>query len=76
MTIVSVGWSHRSASLDLLDIRAAKFSGQCGVCTFGDLCGGSRARAWAASGDVLAEDPACLLVAEATSQVPVVDGSR
>ena len=61
---------------DLLDIRAARFSGQCGVCTFADMCGGSRARAWAATGDVLAEDPACLLVAEATSVAPVLGGAR
>lgn len=40
-------------------IRAAEFSGRCGVCRYADLCGGSRARAYAALGDVLAEDPAC-----------------
>lgn len=39
-------------------IRTAAFSGRCGVCEFRDLCGGSRARAWAA-GDPLGEDPAC-----------------
>jgi radical SAM protein len=61
---------------DLKAIRAAEFTGQCGVCTFADMCGGSRARAWAASGDVLAEDPACQLVAEATSAIPVVGGVR
>jgi radical SAM protein len=40
-------------------IRATRFSGRCGVCEYADLCGGSRARAFAATGDVLAEDPAC-----------------
>ncbi|MGZ4409338.1 MAG: TIGR04053 family radical SAM/SPASM domain-containing protein [Gaiellaceae bacterium] len=40
-------------------IRTADFSGRCGRCTFRDLCGGSRARAFAASGDPLAGDPAC-----------------
>lgn len=40
-------------------IRAASFGGRCGACGFADLCGGSRARAWAAHGDPLAEDPAC-----------------
>ncbi|MEI2775101.1 MAG: TIGR04053 family radical SAM/SPASM domain-containing protein [Tetrasphaera sp.] len=40
-------------------IRAAEFTGRCGVCEYADLCGGSRARAYAASGDPLAEDPAC-----------------
>jgi radical SAM protein len=43
----------------LKDIRAARFSGRCGVCEYADLCGGSRARAYAAFGDPLAEDPAC-----------------
>ncbi len=46
----------------LRDIRAARFSGQCGHCAYSDLCGGSRARAYAATGDPLAEDPACVLV--------------
>jgi hypothetical protein len=40
-------------------IRAAEFSGKCGVCEFADLCGGSRARAYASSGDPLGEDTAC-----------------
>ncbi|MDH4103153.1 MAG: TIGR04053 family radical SAM/SPASM domain-containing protein [Thermoleophilia bacterium] len=46
----------------LHDIRAARFSGKCGRCEYRDLCGGSRARAYAASGDPLAEDPACAYV--------------
>jgi radical SAM protein with 4Fe4S-binding SPASM domain len=43
----------------LRQIRAAEFSGRCGRCPYADLCGGSRARAYAASGDPLGEDPAC-----------------
>jgi radical SAM protein len=46
----------------LRDIRAARFSGRCGRCEYRDLCGGSRARAFAASGDPLGEDPACVYV--------------
>jgi radical SAM protein with 4Fe4S-binding SPASM domain len=38
---------------------ATEFAGRCGVCSFHAICGGSRARAWAASGDVLGEDPLC-----------------
>ncbi|MEA2572045.1 MAG: AdoMet-dependent heme synthase [Acidobacteriota bacterium] len=34
--------------------------GKCGRCEFRELCGGSRARAWAATGDVFASDPLCL----------------
>ena len=40
-------------------IRAANFTGRCGRCDYADLCGGSRARAYASSGDPLGEDPAC-----------------
>ncbi len=43
----------------LRDIRAARFTGRCGECQYADLCGGSRARAYAATGDPLGEDPAC-----------------
>ncbi len=40
-------------------LRKAAFRGRCGRCEFKDLCGGSRARAYAYFKDVLAEDPAC-----------------
>jgi AdoMet-dependent heme synthase len=43
----------------LRSIRAAEFAGRCGNCEYADLCGGSRARAYAATGDPLSEDPAC-----------------
>ncbi|CAI9403405.1 TIGR04053 family radical SAM/SPASM domain-containing protein [Aestuariimicrobium sp. T2.26MG-19.2B] len=33
--------------------------GKCGVCGFRDACGGSRARAYAMTGDHLAEEPFC-----------------
>jgi radical SAM protein len=33
--------------------------GKCGACEFRRLCGGSRARAFAVTGDPLAEDPLC-----------------
>jgi radical SAM protein with 4Fe4S-binding SPASM domain len=36
--------------------------GKCGVCEFKDLCGGSRARALAMTGDYLASDPLCAYV--------------
>lgn len=44
----------------LVDIRAGRFPGRCGHCAYTDLCGGSRARAYAATGDPLGDDPACL----------------
>ena len=33
--------------------------GKCGACEFSDVCGGCRARAYALSGNYLAEDPSC-----------------
>lgn len=38
------------------------FHGRCGVCEFRAVCGGSRARAFTASGDVVGEDPLCVHV--------------
>lgn len=37
-----------------------RLKGRCGACEFRSVCGGSRARAWAVSGDYLAEDPSCV----------------
>lgn len=54
----------------LREIRAARFTGRCGRCEFADLCGGSRARAFAVGGDPLGEDPACVhLPAAAAAEV-------
>lgn len=44
----------------LQQIRSSAFSGRCGMCEYQDLCGGSRSRAYAHTGDALATDPACL----------------
>lgn len=40
-------------------IRAAEFTGRCGTCCYADLCGGSRARAYASGAGPLGSDPAC-----------------
>jgi radical SAM protein len=37
----------------------ALLKGRCGRCEYADLCGGSRSRAFAATGDYLSEDPSC-----------------
>lgn len=46
-------------SEELRKLRSANFKGKCGKCEFRDLCGGSRARAYAYFNDMFAEDPAC-----------------
>jgi AdoMet-dependent heme synthase len=58
-------------------IRAARFAGRCGRCAYADLCGGSRARAYAATGDPLGEDPSCPYEPLATGcDVAPVPGGR
>jgi MoaA/NifB/PqqE/SkfB family radical SAM enzyme/metal-sulfur cluster biosynthetic enzyme len=54
----------------------ARLGGRCGVCEFRDRCGGSRARAWAATGDPLAEDPGCAWqpAGPGARPVPVIAG--
>jgi len=39
-----------------------RFGGRCGICEYRHVCGGSRARAYALSGDPLAEEPDCIYV--------------
>jgi radical SAM protein with 4Fe4S-binding SPASM domain len=34
--------------------------GKCGLCEYTKICGGSRSRAYAFTGDFLAEDPRCI----------------
>jgi len=51
--------------LSLRDLSQLK--GKCGRCEFQDVCGGSRARAFALTGDPLAEEPCC-------SYIPVTQG--
>jgi AdoMet-dependent heme synthase len=37
----------------------SKLKGKCGVCEFKEICGGSRSRAYALTGDYLESDPSC-----------------
>ncbi len=41
------------------ELRDPQLGGRCGICEFSQICGGCRCRAYATSGDYLAEDPAC-----------------
>lgn len=50
---------YRESSLFRALRRADRFAGRCGRCEFRWQCGGSRARAYAASGDPCGEDPLC-----------------
>lgn len=51
---------YREAPL-MRDLRRPDgFGGRCGVCEWREVCGGSRGRAYAATGDPLSEDPLCV----------------
>lgn len=38
----------------------ARLEGKCGACEYKEICGGSRARAYALTGDPLAQEPCCI----------------
>ncbi|MEM0167583.1 MAG: SPASM domain-containing protein, partial [Thermoplasmatales archaeon] len=47
----------------LIMLRDPKnFKGRCGVCEYGDICGGSRARAFSYFNDIFQEDPRCIYI--------------
>jgi radical SAM protein len=51
---------YRTSPLFLALRDDARLEGKCGLCPFRAACGGSRARAYATTGNFLAEDPACV----------------
>jgi AdoMet-dependent heme synthase len=55
-------------------LRDGEPGGKCGRCEYRELCGGCRARAHAATGDLMAEDVSCAY--EPTGTVPVVRPRR
>ena len=50
-------YRHSPLFVSLRDSKNLK--GKCGVCEFREICGGSRARAYALTGDAFAEEPCC-----------------
>ena len=50
---------YRESSLFRALRDTSQLRGKCGVCEFKEICGGSRARAYALTGDVMAEEPCC-----------------
>ncbi len=52
------------------DLRTPdKFGGNCGRCEYRYICGGSRARAWAVTGDALASEPDCIYIPDPNADV-------
>lgn len=66
---------YRDAPLfrSLRDVEQLK--GRCGRCPFKAICGGSRARAYAATGDALEEDPLCAYQPRAAAGPSVDEGA-
>ena len=58
---------YRNSPLFLSLRDVSQLKGKCGRCEFQDVCGGSRARAFALTRDPLAEEPCC-------SYIPVTPG--
>ena len=51
-------YRHSPLFVSLRD--STNLKGKCGICEFRQVCGGSRARAYALTGDVFAEEPCCV----------------
>lgn len=59
------------SSPELLRLRNMdKLTGKCARCKYRWLCGGSRARAWAASQDVFGDDPTCAYEPSSSIETP------
>jgi len=59
-------YRHSPLFVALRDSKNLK--GKCGVCEFREVCGGSRARAHALTGDTFAEEPCCIWQPKAHKQ--------
>jgi len=55
----SIEDAYRNSSLFRVLRDADSLNGKCGACEYKNLCGGSRSRAFALTGDYLASDPRC-----------------
>lgn len=53
-----------------------QFQGRCGVCEYHALCGGSRARAYEATGDPLGQDPFCGFQPESLTRIAELPPAR
>ncbi len=58
----SLGDLYRNSPLFVALRDTSKLEGKCGVCEFREVCGGSRARAYALTGNPFAEEPCCVYV--------------
>ncbi|MBA3972701.1 MAG: radical SAM/SPASM domain-containing protein [Candidatus Solibacter sp.] len=57
-----LGHAYRTAPMFLSLRDSAQLEGKCGGCEYKNLCGGSRSRAYALTGDYLESDPRCVYI--------------
>ena len=60
---------YHEAPLFLAFRDPSRLGGDCGACEFRAVCGGCRARAYAATGDPLAEEPSCAYAPSRTREI-------
>jgi radical SAM protein len=51
---------YRNSSIFKALRNTSRLEGKCGACEYKEICGGSRARAYALTGDPLAQEPCCI----------------
>lgn len=68
----SLGDIYRGSDLFVALRTAENLKGRCGRCDYREICGGSRARSWAATGDIFAADPLCSYEPERRMGAPVI----
>lgn len=56
----SLGAVYRTSPLFKKLRNSDRLGGKCGLCEYRNVCGGSRSRAYALTGDYMAEDPRCV----------------
>jgi radical SAM protein len=65
---------YRNSPLFVALRDSSNLKGKCGICEFRKVCGGSRARAYALTGDPFAEEPCCIW--QPKVRVTAGDGDR
>jgi len=60
--------AYRNSALFQVLRDSSQLEGKCGACEYRNLCGGSRSRAWALTGDYLESDPRCVYIPARASQ--------
>lgn len=71
-----LGAIYRASDLFVALRDTRNLKGNCRACEYRDICGGSRARAWAATGDMFASDPLCAYEPAGRSEANPVPSNR